>query len=92
MTLGPSLCRPADQDGLRREGNAWQQKTRTVEMVRAAEDVGGLVRLEGADEAHLDLCGRGFQAAERPRVRPQTGTKLDVVCARIFQSISSKLV
>ena len=92
MTLGPSLSWPADQDGLRREGNACQQKARTVERVRVAADVGGLVRLEGADEAHLDLCGRGFQAAERPRVRPQTGTKLDVVCARIFQSISSKLV
>ena len=61
-------------------------------MVRAAEDVGGLVRLEGTDEAHLDLCGRGFQAAERPRVRPQTGTKLDVVCVRIFQSIRWKVV
>ena len=68
------------------------KKARTLEMVRAVADVGDVVRLEGADEAHLDLCGRGFQAAERPRVRPQTGTKLDVVCARIFQSISSKLV
>ena len=92
MTLGPSLSRPADQDGLRREGNACQQKVRTVERVRVAADVGGLVRLEGADEAHLDLCARGFQAAERPRVRPQTGTKLDVVCTRIFQSIRSKVV
>ena len=68
------------------------KKARTLEMVRAAADVGGLVRLEGADEAHLDLCARAFQAAARPRVRPQTGTKLDVVCARIFQSISSKVV
>ena len=77
MTLGPSRSWPADQDGLRRKGNACQQKARTVERVRVAADVGGLVRFEGADEGHLNLCGRGFQAAERPRVRPQTGTKLE---------------
>ena len=48
-----------------------------LEMVRAAEDVGGLVRLEGADEAHTWTCvvgvfrrrnGRGFDNRPAPNL------------------------